>query len=112
MVLAALHRPLPTQSKKEKQRQLSAPEALLRLWHKSESANVIGGGVQRDAKGHLSKQAHAIQPRLSFPALYCADTLRIIMCEHCLDRVVTWPGEEDSGNKQQLSSTKACCLFK
>lgn len=50
--------------------------------------------------------------RDAFPALCYVVALRIIMYKHCLDLMVTWLGEEDSGNKQQLSSSRACRLFK
>lgn len=73
---------------------------------------MLQDGVQMDTKGHLSNKENTIQLRLSFPALRCGVALRVIMSEYCLDRMVAWLGEEDSGNKQQLSSTRASCLFK
>ena len=76
------------------------------------SANVIWDGAQTEEKGHLSNQGNAIQRRRSFPSLCRGVALRIIMSEHSLDQMVAWLWEEDSGDKQQLSSPGASCLFK
>lgn len=81
-------------------------------WHNPVSANVIWDGAQTEAKGHLSNQGNAIQLRRSFPSLCRGVALRIIMSEHSLDQMVAWLWEEDSGDKQQLSSPGASCLFK
>ena len=72
---------------------------------------MLRDGVQRDAKGHLSKQGNAIQPRLSFPVPCCVVALRIIMSKHCL--IGWWPGHGKKSlgiNSSSVAQVPAVCL--
>lgn len=96
---------------RQKRKCLCAPEALSRLWYDPVSVNVMGWCPDRCKRAFVKSGECYSTGTLNSSSLLCT-ALRIIMSEQCLDGTLARLVGEDSGNTQQLSSTRASCLFK